>query len=135
MAISFANALGVHESALLLRTQRAQVIASNLANIDTPNYKARDIDFQAALKASMGEAVEGRVALSTTQSGHIARFPSTGSANELLYRTPTQPSIDGNTVEEHVEQAQYTENAMAFQAAFTLLNSRFKGLTSALRGE
>ncbi len=135
MAISFANALGVHESALLLRAERAQVIASNLANVDTPNYKARDFDFQAAIKRSMGEQSGDQLALASTQPNHIAHWPSSGSVNELLYRTPTQPSIDGNTVEEHVEQAQYTENAMAFQAAFTLLNSRFKGLTSALRGD
>lgn len=135
MAISFANALGVHESALRLRAERAEVIASNLANIDTPNYKARDIDFHTAIKQTMGEQSGNQLAMSATQSGHMAKWPSSGSANEMLYRTPTQPSIDGNTVEEHVEQAQYTENALAFQASFTLLNSRFKGLTSALRGE
>ncbi len=135
MAISFSNALGVHEAALRMRAERAEVIASNLANVDTPNYKARDFDFHSAIRQAAGDAESSSLAMTATQNGHLKHWPSNGSMQELLFRTPGQPSIDGNTVEEQVEQAAYTENAMGFQAAFTLLNSRFKGLTSALRGE
>ena len=119
MTISFNKALGTYEAALTARTERAQVLANNLANADTPGFKARDVDFQAALNRQLGNR------------------PHAGSASSasLLYRTPTQPSIDGNTVDEHLEHAEYMANSLEFQVAFTLLNSRFKGLSRAINGE
>ena len=130
MSISFSNALGVHESALNVRSQRAEVLASNLANADTPGYKARDFDFKAALNA----AHRGQVPLETTQSGHIA---GNGAAlgQELLYRIPSQPSLDGNTVDSQIELAAYMRNAMDFQDSFQFLTSKFKGLSAAIKGE
>lgn len=132
MAISFESALGVHESAFKLRAQRAELLADNMANVDTPNYKAKDLDFRQALEAQ----TSGRsgVNLAATHSGHLNGFEETGHP-DAKYRVPQQPSIDGNTVEEHIEHAEYMKNALDFQASFQFLNSKFKGLTSALRGE
>lgn len=131
MAISFDKALGIHETALGVRSQRAEILANNLANADTPGFKARDIDFQAMLAGQM-QAKSG-VPMRTTNERHIATAtPATG---ELLYRNPIQPSIDGNTVDTQMEMAEFSKNALAFQATFQFLNSKFKGLTSAIRGE
>ncbi|WNW11161.1 flagellar basal body rod protein FlgB [Pseudomonas sp. DTU_2021_1001937_2_SI_NGA_ILE_001] len=136
MSISFDKALGIHEKALSYRAQRAEVLANNISNADTPNYKARDLEFSAVLAAESEKASKGQFALNTTNSRHI-EAQGMGGDNEgvLMYRTPSQPSLDQNTVDAQVEQANYTENAMGFQASFTLLNSKFKGLVSALRGE
>ncbi|WP_111643294.1 flagellar basal body rod protein FlgB [Marinimicrobium alkaliphilum] len=133
MSISFSNALGIHESAFKVRAQRASVLADNLANVDTPNYKARDLDFKAAMAAQSNPS--SRFSLNTTQSGHLPARGFLDNDPSKAYRVPTQPSIDGNTVEEHVEHAEFMKNALEFQASFQFLNSRFKGLLSALRGE
>ena len=135
MSISFQNALGIYESALSLRAERAAVLSDNLANANTPMFKARDIDFKQALSQRMGSA-EGSVRMRSTHAGHIGiEQPGGSMAAEKLYRLPTQPSIDGNTVEEHVEHAEYMKNSLEFQTAFTFLNSRFKGMTKALSGQ
>ncbi|MFL0809616.1 MAG: flagellar basal body rod protein FlgB [Agarilytica sp.] len=132
MAISFDKAFGLHEAALKLRVERAGVLSSNLANADTPGYKARDIDFQSALQSQMnGKA--GR--MQASQSGHVNSANGARPEHEYIYRAPTQPSIDGNTVEENVEHAEFMKNNMEFQVAFQLLNSKFKGLSKAIRGE
>lgn len=130
MAINFNDALGTYESALKLRAKRAEVLSSNLVNADTPNYKARDFDFHAALKTEIARNDSKQHA---SHSEHFVGGASGGGA--LQYRTPTQPSIDGNTVDEHLEHSQFMQNSLEFQTAFTLLNSRFKGLVSAIRGE
>ncbi len=132
MGISFDKALGVHESALKYRSMRAEVLSNNLANTDTPGFKARDIDFKGLLQ-KQGENQSG-MSLQTTSSKHM----SSGSddlGGELLFRTPNQPSIDGNTVEDQVEHAAFMKNALDFQASFMMLNGRFKGLSSAIRGD
>jgi flagellar basal-body rod protein FlgB len=136
MSITFANALGIHERALSFRAERAEVIANNIANADTPNYKARDLDFSAALAAQQEKTKSGPFALHVTSQRHIAG-EGLGDAGDgsLLYRTPMQPSIDQNTVDAQLEQSNYAQNSVNFQASFTLLNSKFKGLVSALRGE
>lgn len=133
MTISFANALGIHESALQVRAQRASLLADNLANVDTPNYKARDLDFKQVLGRVAAEQQQP-FAVQVTNERHM--YTEGINANpDVLYRIPHQPSIDGNTVEDQIEHAEYMKNALAFQASFTFLNSKFKGLTSALRGE
>ncbi|MEH6558606.1 MAG: flagellar basal body rod protein FlgB [Oceanicoccus sp.] len=133
MAISFQNALGIHEKALHVRTVRAEVLANNLVNADTPGFKARDIDFKSALNSQMASqsASNGVVA---TNSRHIGASSQSFQA-ELLYRTPLQPSLDGNTVEEQVEMSRFSKNMMDFQASFQLLNSKFKGLQNAIKGD
>lgn len=133
MAIGFDQALGVHDDALRFRSQRSSILANNLANLDTPNYKARDIDFKSALANASGSSSSLKMA--ATNSAHQHGSSMSVGSNDVQYRIPTQPSIDGNTVEEHVEHAKYMENSLDFQATFTFLNSKFKGLTSAIRGE
>ncbi len=129
MAINFDKALGIHERALGLRSQRAEILANNLANADTPGFKARDMDFQAMLAGQM----ESAAPLRTTNERHLTTAtPATG---ELLYRNPIQPAIDGNTVDTQQEMAEFSKNALSFQASFQFLNSKFKGLTSAIKGE
>ena len=138
MAISFDKALGIHELAMNTRTRRAEVLARNLANVDTPNFKARDVDFKSILNGQIkhSEALNNKsVSMRTTRAGHLQPLGRTEQDDDLLYREPLQPSIDGNTVDEQVEQAEFMKNAMHFQASFTLLNKKFTGLKGALRGE
>lgn len=132
--------LGVHATALRVRGQRAELIAQNLANADTPNYKARDIDFRAALAAASGNAAPGgALRLATTQGAHVAGVaggaPEGPGAMAGQFRTPLAPALDGNTVETQVEQAAFAENAVRFQATLTFLNSRFRGLMTAITGQ
>lgn len=130
MKISFANALGPHPQALALRSKRSEVLASNLANADTPNYKAWDFDVDRLLREAAASAIPLRI----THAGHIAPVPDT-PGERLLYRVPQQASLDGNTVEEHIEQAKFAENALRYQASLRFINSKLSGLMLALRGE
>lgn len=135
MNISFSNALGVHEHALELRSKRAEVLANNLANADTPGFKARDIDFQSMLKQQMsGKSNEQNLKMATTNGKHLP-VSNLEAEEGLLYRNPSQPSIDGNTVDTQVEKAEFMKNTLQYQSSFQFLNSRFKSLTSAIRGE
>jgi flagellar basal-body rod protein FlgB len=135
MSISFDRALGIHEQALGFRTQRAEVLANNIANADTPNYKARDLQFASVLAEQSAKGQRGTVSLQRTNSQHIPAEGVMGADASLAYRMPTSPSIDQNTVDLQIEQSNYAENSVQFQASFTMLNSKFKGLTSALRGD
>lgn len=134
MGISFNQALGVHEQALKLREQRHQVLATNIANADTPGYQARDIDFAAAMaQAAKGQEQGGML---TTSALHMSgNASSQGLAGaDLKYRMPHQPSLDGNTVESQVEQAQFAENALRYQATLTFLGGEFSSLKLAIKG-
>lgn len=146
MAISFDKALGIHEAALRVRTQRAEVLASNIANVETPGYQARDIDFREVLQAQRGganmplqEGSQGRsLPEGMTHQNHIPLkgFQRQHSAEpEVKFTQPQQASLDGNTVDAHEEHAKFMQNAMDFQASFTLLNKKFTGLSKALKGE
>ena len=135
MAINFDNALGIHQQALALREKRSEVLASNLVNADTPGYKARDLDFQSVLKQTLNPTLQpSGQRLERTQAGHLAP-PQQLLGAELMYRNPQQVSLDGNTVESHIEQAKYAENAVQYQASLRFLSNKFAGLMSALRGE
>ena len=112
---------------------RARQRIGHLANIDTPNYKAKDLDFKQALNQKM-QAASG-FDMSTTQNRHIDGSGFSTNEGDVLYRTPQQPSIDGNTVEDQIEHAEYMKNALAFQASFQFLNSKFTGLRTAIRGD
>lgn len=133
MAISFDRALGIHEQALQFRTRRSEVLANNMANADTPNFKARDIDFAAVLEQA-GQGRQGAGQMARTDSRHFNSRGDVGGA-ELPYRIPNQPAIDGNTVEEHEEMARYAKNTMDFEASMYFLSSKFRGLQNAIRGE
>lgn len=111
---------GIHGTALTLRSQRMGVIASNIANAATPGYKARDIDFNAALNARL-ESGRGRAAL--------------GGDAGMVFRRPTMPSLDGNTVELAREQVAFAENAVAYSATLSFVQGKVNTITRALKGE
>ena len=136
MANSLDQYLGVHAAALDVRARRTELIANNLANADTPGYKARDIDFRQAMARAAGEQTTGGVHLSTTQAGHIGGAASADATTspDLKYRTPLAPALDGNTVDAQIEQAAFAENAVRYQATLTFLNAKFRGLLTAIMG-
>ena len=124
------NLFGIHEEALRLRARRSEVLAANLANADTPGYKARDFDFKAMLR----NEVQNPVRLAATHSNHIQTDRGVVASNQLAYRIPQQASLDGNTVEVEREQASFSENAMRYQASLRFLDSRIQGLKLAIKG-
>jgi flagellar basal-body rod protein FlgB len=132
MAISLDGALGIHQPALEARIKRAEVLANNLANADTPGYKARDIDFAAMMQQAQQDL--GGLGMEKTHDRHM----DTGSMapdSELLYRVPHQPSVDGNTVDAQQEQSRFMRNAMEYQASFQFLNGKVTGLKKAISGQ
>ena len=135
MTISFASALGIHEQALNFRAERAEVLANNIANADTPGYQARDLDFSTVLAEQAKANKEPGVSLLRTQTAHIAASGVELADPALRFRNPLHAALDQNSVDLQQEQARYAENSLQFQTSFTLLNSKFKGLISALRGE
>ena len=124
----FNSAFGIHERALSVRSQRMEVLARNIANADTPNYKAQDVDFKAMLKEAKTEY------LTATNEKHYAGLQEAPD-NGMRYRTPFNSSFDGNTVEMNVEQAQYGKAAGEYQATLQFLENRISGLRKAMRGE
>ena len=128
----FENIFGIHERALLLHGQRIGVLANNLANADTPNYKARDIDFSAVL-AHTGESAP--LPMQITQAAHITMNDPELPNGELQYRNPYQASLDGNTVEMPVEQAAFSENNVRYQASLTFINSKIAELQFVIAGQ
>jgi flagellar basal-body rod protein FlgB len=129
--------LGIHASALKLRSQRTELLASNLANADTPNYKARDVDFKQALAQAAGATNGvGNVRMAATRAGHLsAPNELAGSGVQLKYRTPLAPSLDGNTVDVQMEQAAFAENSVRYQATLSFLSAKFRGLLTAITGQ
>jgi len=123
--------LSVYSQAMNLRTQRHQVLASNIANADTPNYKARDFSFDKAMQNAMSGRGNGSIALATTASGHQRGSGMAGGAT-LQFRTETQSAADGNTVDMDVERTQIAENALQYQVLTQLIGDKFKGMRSAL---
>ena len=136
MPTSLDQYLGVHAAALDVRGRRTELIANNLANADTPGYKARDIDFRQAMARAAGEKTTSGVHLSTTQAGHIGGAASADAATspDLKFRTPLAPALDGNTVDTQLEQAAFAENAVRYQATLTFLSNKFRGLITAITG-
>lgn len=115
--------LNFNHQALSLRSQRQQVLASNIANADTPGYKARDFDFRSALEAAVApQAAPGGAA------------PAPAPQPELLYRSAIQPSIDGNTVDMDVERAQFAENTVHYEANIAMLTHRIRMMLAAVQG-
>ena len=132
MATKLDNLFDSHTQALKLRTFRQQLLASNIANADTPNYKAVDIDFGKELKRIMAGG-EGSVQPSMTNARHLAGKNSNPFGAQVLYRTDVQGNIDGNTVNMDVERAKFTENALRYEAALSALNSEIQHIKAALR--
>ncbi|WP_421910687.1 flagellar basal body rod protein FlgB [Marinobacter sp.] len=132
MAISLDKALGIHQHALEGRVKRAEVLANNLANADTPGYKARDVDFQAMMQKAQ-DSMSG-FGMTRTHESHMDTS-SMGADSELLYRVPHQPSVDGNTVDVQQEQTRFMRNAMDYQASFQFLDGKVSGIKKALSGQ
>lgn len=116
MSITFDKALGVHPQAVALRLSRAELLSANLANVDTPNFQAKDIDFAAEMQRSRSSF-------------------SLPSSPQEMYRVPHQPSSDGNTVSLNVEQAEFAKNTQDYQMSLAFLNMKFTGLKKAIEGK
>jgi flagellar basal-body rod protein FlgB len=139
MPLNLDQYIGVHAAALDVRARRGELIANNLANADTPGYQARDIDFRQAMARAAGDKTSGATLTTTmvaTQAGHIGSTASANAATnpDLKYRTPLAPALDGNTVDAQIEQASFAENDVRYQATLTFLNSKFRGLLTAIMG-
>lgn len=132
MASRIDEAFAFQEKALNLRAYRQQVLASNIANADTPNYKSRDFDFASALRDAMAGKGLSDLALERTSSMHLAGGGSQGLA-PLQYRSSAQPSADGNTVDMDIERGQFSENAVRYEAGITFLTHQIKMMTAALQ--
>jgi len=124
--------LGLDPLALQLQSRRMEVLANNLANVDTPNYKARDLDFRSVLAASGDPGAALRLA--TTDAQHIGSDPTATSSADLKYRVPLAPSLDGNTVDAQLEQAAFADNTVRYQATLTFLSTRLRDLMTAITG-
>ena len=122
------NALGIHAQALGLRSKRMEVLARNIANADTPHFKAKDIDFRSVLKQSREDA------LNSTHNLHMKIAMEDDSGGEK-YRVPFNASFDGNTVEMNVEQAKFGQVAADYQTTLNILENRVSGIRRALRGD
>lgn len=167
--------LGIHAQALALAARRTDVLAANLANVDTPNYKARDMDFKAAMAAASGQSDGATLALSTTHANDLtsggtlagaaaagaagtaadvaaspdsgananaassAAMPTAGAGGTdgsfLKYRVPLAPSLDGNTVDEQLEQSAFAQNSVRYQASLTFLNVKLRDLVTAISSQ
>jgi flagellar basal-body rod protein FlgB len=128
------NAFSFQQQALSLRANRQQVLAGNIANADTPNYKARDFDFSAALKDAVAGRNGGNLPLASTSGRHLQSGGDSGPAR-LMYRNELQSSVDGNTVNMDVERAQFAENAIQYEASVTFISGKFKTLMLALQSQ
>jgi flagellar basal-body rod protein FlgB len=127
--------LRFHQTALSLRSQRQQLLASNIANADTPNYKARDVDFNKALQNALSGGTPAN-ALAKTAPQHlaVASLPTIGGI-QAQFRGTVQGSVDGNTVDMDMERNQFTENALRYEAGITFVAHQVKGLLTAIQGQ
>ncbi|MGZ5201922.1 MAG: flagellar basal body rod protein FlgB [Telluria sp.] len=130
--------LRFQETALSLRAQRQEVLASNIANADTPNYKARDIDFASAMQDAMARTTPPAGVLNTTNPGQVARVPSDGSTlpdgTPVLYRSQIQNAADNHSVDMDVERNQFTDNAVRYEASITMINQQIRNMLAAIQG-
>ena len=126
---------GVHPAAMQLQRRRMELIAANIANADTPGFQARDVDFRQVLASTQ----QGVDAPAQTHAKHLGADASSGAspteAGATVYRVPVQPSADGNTVDVQIEQAQFADAALRYQAGLNFLDARIKSLMTALTGQ
>jgi flagellar basal-body rod protein FlgB len=128
------NLFQFNQSALNLRAARQELIAANIANADTPNYKSRDINFASALQGAMSGTGE-QLPMTTTSARHLGELSGeTILGAPVLYRTVIQPSADGNTVDMDVERAQFADNALRYEASVKFVSDQVKEVLSALQG-
>lgn len=126
--------LNFHHQALSLRAARQELLSGNVANADTPNFKAKDIDFASVLHEKLSLTTNlNKVNLNTTSSMHINSVGQGAFGDNLLYRVPLQPSADGNTVDMDMERTRFADNAIKYDASITFLNNEFRNLTLAMQ--
>ena len=130
------SALGFHQDALRIRAQRQEVIAANIANADTPHYKARDVDFKSAMQAATKQVGSGGLSTVKTSERHM-NVVSTNNAvsGESLFRPIIQGSVDGNTVDMDVERNEFADNAIRYQASLQMMNGQIKKMLTAIQGQ
>ncbi len=126
---SISEHLNFHASALKIRSRRNDILASNIANAATPNFKARDLNFDHEMRK-----VDGSGPLKTTDGKHF-KIAVKNPHQSIFYRQPINPSMDGNTVELSVEQLEFSENSVRYQTSLEFLNKRISGLLTAIKGE
>ena len=124
--------LNFHQQALGVRAARQELISSNIANADTPNFKAKDVDFAGVLREKLSVASPATV-LTTTSPRHISNRPHDGINSSVLYRVPLQPSIDGNTVDMDSERTRFADNAIKYDASIAFITAQFRNLTTAIQ--
>ena len=135
MALDIDGQFALHTRVLGLANQRLALLADNVANADTPNYKARDIDFRAAMAGLAGKGAPGaELPMAATRAGHVQAGGSGPDTTAALYRVPDQPSLDGNTVDSQKENAAIAETSVRYQATLTFLSARIRGLRDAITG-
>lgn len=131
MALDINSQFDLHTRALGLASQRLELLADNVANADTPNYKARDIDFRAAMQ-NAGQGAD--LPMLATRAGHVQANGASANTTTPLYRVPEQPTLDGNTVDSQKENAAIADTSVRYQATLTFLSSRIRGLRDAITG-
>lgn len=131
------GALDFQSKALVLRAERQKLIAGNIANADTPGYKAVDMNFADALRAATGAAAPGSAGITPpvrTHQGHLTLGGGVAGAVETLYRRPAQPAIDNNTVDLDLERGQFADNAVRYEATLRFLNGQIRTMGQAISG-
>ena len=135
MPAALDNYLGFHQKALNLRAYRQELLASNIANADTPHYKARDIDFKSALNNALSGGIGGQMQLKQTSSKHLAGEESNPHGASLQYRAEYQSAVDGNTVNMDTERGAFAENAVHVEALLTFIRGRLSTMQSAMQSQ
>ena len=123
------------QTAMNLRAYRQELLASNIANADTPHFKARDVEFSSALSNALNGKADGPLGMRQTSARHLQGEGVTPYGAEMKYRTEYQGSVDGNTVNMDIERAAFAENAMHFEALLTFVRGRFDGLRTAMQSQ
>jgi flagellar basal-body rod protein FlgB len=135
MRTSLDTYLGIHPQALQLEAKRNELLAANLANVDTPNYKARDIDFKTALSAASGDSSAATLRTTgTSGTGAPAGAAGEIDSSAVKYRVPMASALDGNTVDEQLEQSAFAENSVRYQASLQFISSALRDLMTAITG-
>lgn len=150
MFANMTSGLDFQSKALVLRAERQRVIASNIANADTPGYVARDLNFKDAMNAANSGGLNGGLSASRsntqgsspngmTNARHIPLSGSTigtlGGASSLAYTTQSQPSLDGNSVDLDRERANFVDNSVRYEATLRFINGQSKTILSAIQGQ
>lgn len=129
------STIDFQSKALVLRAERQRILATNIANADTPGYVARDMDFQGALRSAKGAAASHSSPMAQTHAGHMALPSTAGTAGDLVYATPSQASLDKNTVDLDRERANFVDNAIRYEATLRFINGNVRTMLSAIQGQ